>query len=93
MLYDSPWREQSNVLFDVLELGLDRERLSFEGSRKINSLASVWEDAPEDFSAQALRHLRWGAVPDDGPEAAVVPARPFGEGQAVEERREHGGRG
>jgi len=30
-------------------LSLDRERLSFEGSRKINSLASLWEDLPEDM--------------------------------------------
>jgi len=36
-----------------LSLSLDKERLSFEGSRKINSLASLWEDAPEDF------HLLW----------------------------------
>jgi alpha-amylase/alpha-mannosidase (GH57 family) len=36
-----------------LSLSLDKERLSFEGSRKINSLASVWEDAPQDF------HLLW----------------------------------
>jgi hypothetical protein len=36
-----------------LSLNLDKERLSFEGSRKINSLASMWEDTPEDF------HLLW----------------------------------
>jgi hypothetical protein len=36
-----------------LSLNLDKERLSFEGSRKINSLSSLWEDAPEDF------HLLW----------------------------------
>ncbi len=30
-----------------LSLSLDRERLSFEGSRKINSLASSWQETPE----------------------------------------------
>jgi alpha-amylase/alpha-mannosidase (GH57 family) len=32
-----------------LSLSLDRERLSFEGSRKINSLASMWQDTPENL--------------------------------------------
>jgi alpha-amylase/alpha-mannosidase (GH57 family) len=31
-----------------LSLSLDKERLSFEGSHKINSLAGRWADAPED---------------------------------------------
>ena len=32
-----------------LSLTLDRERLSFEGSHKINNLASIWEGCPEDI--------------------------------------------
>ncbi len=32
-----------------LSLALDRERLSFEGSRQINLMASLWEDSPEDI--------------------------------------------
>jgi alpha-amylase/alpha-mannosidase (GH57 family) len=32
-----------------LSLALDRERLSFEGSHKINNLASIWESSPEDL--------------------------------------------
>ena len=32
-----------------LSLSLDRERLSFEGSRKINSLASHWQETPENL--------------------------------------------
>jgi hypothetical protein len=35
-----------------LSLSLDKERLSFEGSRR-STASSVWEDAPEDF------HLLW----------------------------------
>lgn len=31
-----------------LSLTLDRERLSFEGSHKINNMASIWEGCPED---------------------------------------------
>jgi alpha-amylase/alpha-mannosidase (GH57 family) len=31
-----------------LSLALDRERLSFEGSHKINNMASIWESTPED---------------------------------------------
>ena len=31
-----------------LSLALDRERLSFVGSRKINLMASLWEDSPDD---------------------------------------------
>jgi alpha-amylase/alpha-mannosidase (GH57 family) len=31
-----------------LSLALDRERLSFEGSHKINNMASIWESNPED---------------------------------------------
>ena len=31
-----------------LSLALDRERLSFEGSRKINLMASLWEGSPEE---------------------------------------------
>jgi alpha-amylase/alpha-mannosidase (GH57 family) len=32
-----------------LSLSLDRERLSFEGSRRINTLAMLWEESPEDI--------------------------------------------
>jgi len=32
-----------------LSLALDRERLSFEGSHKINNMASIWEGSPEDI--------------------------------------------
>jgi len=32
-----------------LSLTLDRERLSFEGSHKINNMASIWESNPEDI--------------------------------------------
>jgi len=32
-----------------LSLTLDRERLSFEGSHKINNMASIWESSPEDL--------------------------------------------
>ena len=33
---------------ESLSLSLDRERLSFEGSHKVNSLVEQWEDCPED---------------------------------------------
>jgi alpha-amylase/alpha-mannosidase (GH57 family) len=36
-----------------LSLSLDRERLSYEGSHKINNLVSQWEDAPEDVELLA----------------------------------------
>jgi hypothetical protein len=32
-----------------LSLSLDNERLSFEGSRKINRLVGQWENSPEDI--------------------------------------------
>ena len=32
-----------------LSLALDRERLSFEASHKINNMASIWEGTPEDL--------------------------------------------
>jgi len=36
-----------------LSLGLDKERLSFEGSHRINTLARQWRDAPEDVEMLA----------------------------------------
>jgi len=36
-----------------LSLGLDKERLSFEGSHRINTLARQWKDAPEDVEMLA----------------------------------------
>jgi hypothetical protein len=32
-----------------LSLSLDRERISFEGSHRINELASTWQEAPEEI--------------------------------------------
>ncbi len=34
---------------EQLSLSLDKERLSFEGSRKIDRLTSLWQDNPEDL--------------------------------------------
>jgi len=51
-----------------LSLTLDRERLSFEGSHKINNMASIWESCPEDIDLlwsieKGLEILR-GLTPD-----------------------------
>ena len=57
-----------------LSLSLDRERLSFEGSRKINSLASMWEGCAGGFPP-AVVHRKGSGDPAEADAGDGLAAR------------------